>query len=47
MTELLRSEQKGYEVEKERVESTLAPKKYGLVEILEMADDLRLRTLKI
>nr|XP_023907344.1 protein DOG1-like 3 [Quercus suber]POF17271.1 protein dog1-like 3 [Quercus suber] len=33
-------------VEEERVESTLGPKEEGLEEILQKADDLRLRTLK-
>ncbi|XP_061949474.1 protein DOG1-like 4 [Populus nigra] len=46
VTELLRSENTGDEVEEERVESTLAPKKDGLQEILQMADDLRVRTIK-
>jgi len=44
VTELLRSENTG--TDEERVESTLAPRKDGLQEILQMADDLRVRTIK-
>lgn len=47
MSELLRSAETACEVEEERVDSTLAAKGKKLTEILQAADDLRLRTLKV
>lgn len=49
VTELLSQDESGRSpggIEEERVNSTLAPKENGLEEILEKADNLRLRTLK-
>ncbi|CAK7354674.1 unnamed protein product [Dovyalis caffra] len=46
VSELLRSEQTDHEAEEERVESTLAAKEEGWEEILQEADDIRVRTLK-
>lgn len=40
------ADRNGGEVERERVESTLAPKEEGLEVLLQRADDLRLKTLK-
>lgn len=46
-TEAMRSgEEEISEAEEKRVESTLAPKEEGLVEMLKKADELRLKTLK-
>ncbi|KAL9356474.1 hypothetical protein Peur_049727 [Populus x canadensis] len=46
VSELLRSAETACEAEEERVDSTLAAKEKRLTEILQKADDLRLRTLK-
>ncbi|KAJ6929245.1 protein DOG1-like 4 [Populus alba x Populus x berolinensis] len=46
VSESLRSAETACEVEEERVDSTLAAKGKKLTEILQVADDLRLRTLK-
>ncbi|KAL9393493.1 hypothetical protein Peur_012778 [Populus x canadensis] len=46
VSELLRSAETACEVGEERVDSTLAAKEKRLMEILQKADDLRLRTLK-
>ncbi|KAK4490637.1 hypothetical protein RD792_001325 [Penstemon davidsonii] len=46
VTELLMEREVGRVMDEGRVDATLAPKEEGLVEILQRADDLRLKTLK-
>ncbi|PON79897.1 TGA transcription factor [Trema orientale] len=46
VTELMMSQDEPDQTEPNRVESVLAPKEKGLEEVLQRADDLRLRTLK-
>ncbi|KAG8383884.1 hypothetical protein BUALT_Bualt04G0060600 [Buddleja alternifolia] len=46
VTELIREGDANHAMDDDRVDATLSPKEEGLVEVLQMADDLRLKTLK-